>query len=446
MGIKRPRGTPGAAPALGEGYEADGKRVTEFLTRTDEALHALPPKRDRDEGQLAWAAEVHTTARRVRRRFMQEHAEVLYAELTDDRRAMLRLGDLAYRAAELLPGLVPTKQQIVEERVLPQAEKEGRETDQGIFFWGLLRSPRAGRHLVDAMRRPTAAALTALPGFRATGSADLGIVSVRRDGEVAEVTVDNHRFLNAEDDLLVTALEIAVDLVLLDDDVRVGVMRGAPMRHRRYLGRRVFSAGINLTRLYQGEISLIDFFLTRELGYINKIFRGLLVEDTEADWVPPLVEKPWIGAVDTFAIGGGAQILLVFDRVICSNEAYFTLPALQEGIIPGVANLRMPRVAGNRLSRQSIYRGRRIDAASSEGGLLCDEVVDPGQVEEAVRVSAVELANPAVVSNRRMLRRGEEPDDVFREYMADYALEQCRLLASPDLVANLERTWISRNR
>lgn len=79
---------------------------------------------------------------------------------------------------------------------------------------------------MDAMRRPTLRALAALPGFRENGRVDLGLVSVRRDGDVAEVTVDNHEFLNAEDDLLVADLEVAVDLVLLDDSVRVGVMRG----------------------------------------------------------------------------------------------------------------------------------------------------------------------------------------------------------------------------
>ena len=61
MGINLHGWTPGAAPSLGEGYAADSKRVTEFLTRTDEVLHALPPKRYRDERQLArllvWAQD-----------------------------------------------------------------------------------------------------------------------------------------------------------------------------------------------------------------------------------------------------------------------------------------------------------------------------------------------------------------------------------------------------
>ncbi|MFF9347889.1 enoyl-CoA hydratase/isomerase family protein [Streptomyces sp. NPDC014734] len=428
-----------AVPRLGGAYSDDLAATAAFLTRIEDEPDAAGPDGGAD-------GPLRTAARRVRRRFVGLHAERLYAELTDDRRAFRRLDELAAGAAELVPGLVPTKEQIETERRRPQREKEGREIDHGILFHGLLRSRTAGRHLMEAMRRPTPGALAALAGFRARGRADLGIASVERRGEVGEVTVNNAEFLNAEDDLLVAALEVAVDLVLLDDRIRVGVMRGAPMTHPRYAGRRVFGAGINLTRLYRGEISLVDFFLARELGYINKVFRGLSVPDDGRDWLPEPVEKPWVAAVDTFAIGGAAQILLVFDRVVATDDAYFTLPALREGIIPGAANLRLPRVAGNRLARQSIFADRRIDASSPEGRLLCDETVPAARMDAAVDAAAVALADPAVVANRRVLHAHEEPEDLLRHYLADYAVEQCRRLHSPDLVENLERTWISRNR
>ncbi|WP_229068486.1 enoyl-CoA hydratase/isomerase family protein [Actinoplanes sp. DH11] len=435
----------GTAPEPGHSYQKDAHALTGFLARTDDELAALPAAPDRDEAQRALAAAVHTTARRARRRFLQAHAEAVHAELTDDGRAHHRLSDLATNAAELLPGLVPAKERLEAERRLPQRDKEGWETDQALLFWALLGAPRPGRHLLEAMRRPTDAALAALPGFRATGEVDLGVVRVRRDGHVGEVTVDNADCLNAEDDALVAALEVAVDLVLLDDGIRVGTMRGAPMTHPRYAGRRVFSAGINLTALYQGTIGLIDFFLDRELGYISKILRGLSVPDT-GGWLPEPMEKPWIGIVDGFAIGGGAQILLCFDRVVATEDAYFTLPALREGIIPGAANLRLPRVAGNRLSRQMVFADRRIDAASPDGRLLCDGVFAEADLAAAIDAAAAELANPAVVNNRRIQHQFEEPEDVFRCYMAAYAVEQARRLYSADLAQALERTWMSRKR
>lgn len=433
-------------PRPGTSYPSDSRELVGYLARAQDAIAGLPPRRQRDPGQQRLAAGVHVAARRARRRFLEAHAGRLYAELTDGGAVHLRLPELADQAAEVLPGLVPGKELMEQERGLPQVDKEGWETDQAILLWGLLRDPVAGGHVAEAMRRPTPQAQAALAAFRATGRANLGVVRVDRDGDLGIVTVDNAAVLNAEDDPLVAALEVAVDLVLLDDAIRVGVVRGAPMTHPRYAGRRVFSAGINLTALYRGEISLIGFFLSRELGYINKIFRGLSRPESPDDWLAEPIEKPWIAAVDTFAIGGGAQLLLVFDRVVATEDAYFSLPALREGIIPGAANLRLPRVAGNRLSRQFIFADRRVDAASEQGQLLFDELVPSAAMESAVQAAAESLTQPAVINNRRIQHRFEEPPEVFRAYLANYAIEQVRRLYSADLVANLERTWIRRNR
>ena len=124
------------------------------------------------------------------------------------------------------------------------------------------------------MSQPTAAALALLDDFRRDGQADLGPIRVDREGDIGHVTIQNHAHLNSEDDDSVAALEVAVDLVLLDDAIRVGVLRGAPATHPKYAGRRIFGAGINLTHLYQGKISLLEFMLERELGGVSKMYRG----------------------------------------------------------------------------------------------------------------------------------------------------------------------------
>ncbi len=87
----------------------------------------------------------------------------------------------------------------------------------------------------------------------------------------------NPRHLNAEDDTTLELTEAAVDLVLLDPEIEIGVLRGAVVEHRRYAGQRVFSSGINLTRLYRGQIDFL-FYLTRDLGFVNKLYRGLITD------------------------------------------------------------------------------------------------------------------------------------------------------------------------
>ncbi|MDH2423782.1 enoyl-CoA hydratase/isomerase family protein [Sphaerisporangium sp. TRM90804] len=389
---------------------------------------------------------VHESCRTTRMRFMAAHAERVYDELTDGRRAHPRLDAVAYAAAELFPGLTPTREQIARDRRVMQGEKDGWELDQGILFWGLLSAPDAGRHLMRAMLRPTPQATGMAAEFARSGKAEFGTVTLERRGGVGHVTVRNERFLNAEDDAVVGDLEAAVDLALLDDGVEVGVLRGATMSHPRYAGRRVFNSGINLTHLYQGRISFLDFLLRRELGYINKIVRGLDRPEEPRAQFPPRHEKPWIGAVDTFAIGGGTQITLVLDWVVATKDAYFSLPAMREGIVPGAAAFRLHRMIGSRPARQAIFGDRRIDADGPEGQLLCDQVVADSEMDATVEAAAARLRGPAAVVNRRMMRVVEEPLDLFREYMASYALEQSRLLYSRELIGNLERMWIGRSR
>jgi thioesterase DpgC len=54
------------------------------------------------------------------------------------------------------------------------------------------------------------------------------------------------------------------------------------------------------------------------------------------------------------------------------------------------------------------------------------------------------LVNAA--ANRRAMRVGQEPLDLFRAYMATYAREQAFCHFSPALIANLERNWDAHNR
>jgi thioesterase DpgC len=256
--------------------------------------------------------------------------------------------------------------------------------------------------------------------------------------------------LNAEDDASSANLEVAVDLVLLDPDIDVGVLRGAPMTHPKHAGRRIFGSGINLTDLYYGKISLVEFMLERELGCVSKMFRGLSPETASlGDLEQGGTEKPFLAAVESWAIGGACQWLLVMDAVVAERGSYFNLPARKEGIIPGCAPLRLPRFIGDRAARQAIFFNREFPADSAEGRLLADTVVDPDEIESKVEALAAELGaagRTSLVANRRALRIASEPLDLFRRYMAAYAVEQARCLYSPALIENLERNWNARQK
>jgi thioesterase DpgC len=375
--------------------------------------------------------------------------QAAYAALTKNQTSFVRAEELAYAAANLIPGLTPTRAQVAAQSEKPQRDKDSIEADQGIFLSRVLAHPICGAHLCHAMLLPGAKARALHDEFQTKGSIDLDTASVTRNGKAVIVTMRNPRYLNAEDDTTLAAAETAVDVALLDPHSELVALRGDTVAHPKYRGRRIFSAGINLTHLYYGKIPYL-WYITRDMGLVNKMMRGLARPDADPDEVfGGTSEKPWVAAVETFAIGGGCQILLTMDYVIAASDAYMTLPARKEGIIPGASNMRLPRFVGDRIARQAIMSGRRLDCDTPEGRMICDEIVPPGEMDAALARVIANFTDSGVVSaagNRRAFRVSEEPLDTFRRYMAVYAREQAYCHFSPALIGNLEKHWNAQQR
>ena len=439
-----------AAVPDGQGFDDDHSRgYPEFWQLSNNLVRRLAAKTKRNRAQAAAAQLILGTAREQRERFLAVHAEALYDKLTRNRSQFIRLEDLVFAAATAVPGLTPTAAQVAAEAELLQRDKDGVEIDQGIFLAHVLASETAGRHLCHAMLLPRPESAELLKKFETDGRLDLGPALVERRGKATFLTAKNPRFLNAEDDSTLDAMEIAVDLAILDPGSDVAVLRGGAVDHPKYAGRRLFGAGINLTQLYRGKIPFV-WFLKRDLGFVHKFFRGVARPEAIPDDVRGTgIEKPWIAALDGFAIGGHCQILLTMDYVLAASDAFMTLPARKEGIIPGAANLRMPRFTGDRIARQAIQYERRLECDSPEGRLICDEIAAPADMDRALDHVVERLTSSGAVSatsNRRAIRIGEEPLDLFRQYFSAYARDQAYCHYSPALIANLEREWNAHNR
>jgi thioesterase DpgC len=279
--------------------------------------------------------------------------------------------------------------------------------------------------------------------LEAEGRIAFGAAIVERRGKASFVYMKNPRFLNAEDETTLGDTERAVDLAMLDPKTEIGVLRGATIEGGKYHGQNVLSTGINLTHLYQGKIPYL-WYIVRDMGFVNKFYRGLAGDAPPDEELGETLEKPWVSVVEKFAIGGGCQYLLTMDYVLAASDAYMTLPARREGIIPGAANLRLPRFVGDRIARQAIMYDRRIDCDSPEGRMICDEIAPPAAIETALGAVIERLTSSGVVSvasNRRAFRIAQEPLDLFRSYMAVYAREQAYCHFSPALIRNLELYW-----
>lgn len=438
-----------AEPRGTKGYPCDRHSYSDFWNRCDGLLQRLPSRPARSSAETAAAQCILTVARGHRESFLARHLAAFYDELTLRRSRFMRVQDLVMAAAEAVPGLAPSAAQLRVEIGRALRDKDGIEIDQGIFLSHVLADETAGRHLCHAMLLPRPETAELLAKLGAAGKVELDAAGVERRGKAVIVTTKNPRFLNAEDQTTIDATEIAADLATLDPATEVAVLRGGSIDHPKYGGRRVFGSGINLTRLYGGHIPFL-WYLVRDLGFVHKLFRGVARPDALPDDVHGHgIEKLWIAAVEGFAIGGHCQILLAMDYVLAASDAFMTLPARKEGIIPGLANLRLPRFTGDRIARQAILQDRKLICDSPEGRLICDQIVEPDDMDRALEQVVAGLTSSGLVSataNRRALRIGQEPLDLFRLYCSAYARDQAYSHFSPALVANLEREWNARNR
>ena len=420
-----------------------------FWALSSGLVASLPAKPSRSPAEARAVETIIERSRAGRADFLTAHVDAVYAELTDNLKRFLRVEDLVFAAARAFSGLTPSRADVEREVGVLQRDKDGREIDQGIFLAHVLAHERSGRHLCHAMLRPLPESGDLQERFFADGAIDLGAARLERRGAAVQLTTANPRYLNAEDATTLREMEAAVDVAILDPASKIVVLRGGEVDHVKYRGRRIFGSGVNLTHLYRGEIPY-TWFMQRDLGYVHKIFRGVTRAETLTDDVlSDAAEKQWIAAVEGFAIGGHCQLLLVMDYTIAADDAYLTLPAQKEGIIPGAANLRLPRFVGDRLAHQLVQYQRRLACDTPEGRLICDEVVAPDSMDAAIDEVVANLGTSGVVgaiANRRAFRIGAEPLDVFRRYMAVYAREQAECSFSPALIANLERYWDAQNR
>jgi (3,5-dihydroxyphenyl)acetyl-CoA 1,2-dioxygenase len=318
-----------AAPNGTTTFSSDRFAYSDFWLKSARLMAQLPAAAHRNEPERIAATVIHETARRARTRFLHAHVEAVYDILTDRLSRRLRVDELVAAAADVVPGLVPGPQDIAAEDGRLQRDRSGVEIDQGLFVSAVLASQRTGTHLCHAMLAPRPEAIGLAGQFRRDGIVKLPGAVVSRHGLACVVEYANQRFLNAEDQGTLDAMETCVDLALLDEDSAIVVLRGGPVEHPKYGGRRLFGAGINLTHLYHGRIPFI-WYLQRDLGYVNKIYRGIAkAGDSLGDeWGGGTIEKPWIAAVEGFAIGGHCQVLLVCD---CGRRRISDIAGPQRG-------------------------------------------------------------------------------------------------------------------
>ena len=103
------------------------------------------------------------------------------------------------------------------------------------------------------------------------------------------------------------------------------------------------------------------------------------------------------------------------------------------------------------VSRIPDYHQARIEEGTTPTGrpsitFFDDPPHDMAASIEQVVAGLTSAGAVGAIGNRRALRIGQEPIDLFRRYVSLYAREQAFCHFSPALIANLERNWDAQNR
>jgi enoyl-CoA hydratase len=213
-------------------------------------------------------------------------------------------------------------------------------------------------------------------------------IKVQIDGAIAVVTVAREAALNALSSQVIAELTAACGELEISGEVRVVILTGA--------GEKAFVAGADIGEMR--DMTALQGQAFAEMG-------GALASSIESS------EKPWIAAVNGFALGGGCELALACDFIHASDRAKFGQPEVKLGIIPGFGGTqRLARRVGVAKAKELCMTGDTIDAAEALRIGLADAVWPHGDLLAKVKELAGRIAanGPlAVAEVKRLVHLGQ---------------------------------------
>lgn len=233
----------------------------------------------------------------------------------------------------------------------------------------------------------------------ATGLADLTGLVVAVDSKVATVTLNRPEQMNAitlEMAESMQSLSAALERLVLSDDVRVVVIRGA--------GERAFCTGADLKQ--RRELSEGDLWRHGQLirDFCMSCFHGT---------------APVIAAVHGHCLGGGLEIAVACDLRIVAEDAMLAFSEAKIGAFPGAGGaVFTPRLVGPAVAKDILYTGRRLSGTEAAALGLANRAVPRDTVDDAAREVALAIAQSgplAVRAIKRLIASGAHSgiDDAF---------------------------------
>ncbi|MGI0037126.1 MAG: enoyl-CoA hydratase/isomerase family protein [Nitrososphaera sp.] len=188
-------------------------------------------------------------------------------------------------------------------------------------------------------------------------------IQLEPQGDIALVKINRPEALNAMNTEVISELSRTIDIIAADDSIKVVIITGA--------GERSFCAGADISYMVNIGPMQAEKYASSAQAVINKIER---------------LEKPVIGAVNGFALGGGCELAMACDIRYASSNAKIGQPEVTIGIPPGWGGTqRLMRLVGPAKAKEMIFTGKMVSA---------DESLQIGLVNRVVSIGAEDSLPP----------------------------------------------------
>jgi enoyl-CoA hydratase len=199
-------------------------------------------------------------------------------------------------------------------------------------------------------------------------------ILVEIEDYVALVRLNRPEALNALNAKLLGELTEALLALDANDKVRCIVLTGS---------EKAFAAGADIKEM------------------LGKSFVDVFTEDLFASEGERLtrVRKPIIAAVSGYALGGGCELAMMCDFIICSDTAKFGQPEINLGVVAGLGGTqRLTRFVGKSKSMDMHLTGRFMDAAEAERAGLVSRVVPAKDLIKEAMAAARKIAEKSALT------------------------------------------------
>lgn len=191
---------------------------------------------------------------------------------------------------------------------------------------------------------------------------------------VALVRLNRPEALNALNARLMHELADAMASLDGNDQVRCIVLTGSD---------KAFAAGADIKEM--ADKTFVDVFGSDLFG-------------TDSDAILR-VRKPIIAAVAGYALGGGCELAMLCDFIICADTAKFGQPEINLGVVAGMGGTqRLTRFVGKSKAMDMHLTGRFMDAAEAERSGLVSRVVPAKSLIEEAMKAAVKISEKSALT------------------------------------------------